>query len=100
MWDIADVEKFPYRPSDPEMMAKLMRFVSDCPSRPSEKPELAADGELQYDYRKKQVTKHSSVRSAEVPAKSETTTDEQGFHEAKDAINAEAHAMPMSKKTK
>ena len=27
MWDIADVEKFPYRPSDPDMMAKLMRFV-------------------------------------------------------------------------
>ena len=100
MWDIADVEKFPYRPSDPDTTAKLMRFVSDCPSRPSEKPELAADGELQYDYRKKQMTKHSPVRSAEVPAKSETTTDEQGFHEAKDAINAEAHAMPMSKKTK
>ena len=69
MWDIADVEKFPYRPSDPDMMAKLMRFVSDCPSRPSEKPELAADGELQYDYRKKQVTKHSLVRSPEVPVK-------------------------------
>ena len=30
----------------------------------------------------------------------ETTTDEQGFHEAKDAINAEDHAMPMSTKTK
>ena len=90
-WDI---------PSDPDMMAKLMRFVSDCPSRPSEKPELAADGELQYDYRKKQVAKRSLVRSPEVPANSETTTDEQGFHEAKDAINAEAHAMPMSKKTK
>ena len=70
-----------------------MRFVSDCPSRPSEKPELAADGELQYDYRKKQVTKHSVVRSSEVAAKSETTTDEQGFHEGKDAINSEAHAI-------
>ena len=100
MWDSADVEKFPYRPSDPDMMAKLRRFVSDCPSRPSEKPELAADGELQYDYRKKQVAKRSLVRSPEVPAKSETTTDEQGFHEAKDAINAEAYDMPMSKKTK
>ena len=74
------------------MMAKLMRFVPDCPSRPSEKPELAADGELQYDNSKMQVTKHSEVRSSEVAAKSETTTDEQGFHEAKDAINAEAHA--------
>ena len=73
------MEKFPYRPSDPDMMANLMRFVSDCPSRPSEKPELAADGELQYDY---------------------TTTDERGFHEAKDAINAEAHAMPKNTKTK
>ena len=52
MWEIAHVDKFPYRPSDPDMMAN---FVSDCP-RPSEKPELAADGELQYDYRKKQVT--------------------------------------------
>ena len=40
MWDVAGVEKFPYRTS-------------------SEKPELATDGELQYDYRKKQVTKHS-----------------------------------------
>ena len=100
IWEIADVEKFPYRPPDPGMMAKLMHFVSDCPSRPSEKPELAANGELQYDYRKKQVTKHSVVRSSEVAAKSETTTDEQGFHEAEDAINAEAHAMPMSKKTK
>ena len=100
IWEIADVEKFPYRTSDPDMMAKLMRFVSDCPSRPSEKPELAADGELQYGYRKKQVTKHSVVRSSDVAAKFETTTDEQGFHEAKDAINAEAHAMPMSTKTK
>ena len=100
IWEIAGVEKFPYRSSDPDMMAKLMRFVSDRLSRPSEKPELAADGELQYDYRKKQVTKHSVVRSSEVAAKSETTTDEQGFHEAKDAINAEAPAMPMSTKTK
>ena len=66
IWEIADVDKFPCRPSDPDVMAKLMRFVSDCPSRPSEKPELAADGKLQHDYRKKQVTKHSVVRSSEV----------------------------------
>ena len=91
---------FLYRPSDPDMMSKLLRFVSDCPSRPSDKPELAADRELQYDYRKNQVTKHSVVRSSEVAAKSETTTVVQGFHEAQDAINAEAHAMPKSKKTK
>ena len=31
IWEIADVAKFPYRSSDPDMMAKLMRFVSDCP---------------------------------------------------------------------
>ena len=31
------------------MMAKLMRSISDCPSRPNEEPELAADGELQHD---------------------------------------------------
>ena len=98
--EIADVETFPYRLSDLDMMEKLMRFVSDCPSRPSEQPELAADGELQYHYRKKQVTKHSVVRSSEVATKSGTTTDEQGFHEAKDSINSEAHAMPMSTKTK
>ena len=97
IWEIADVEKFP---SDPDMMSKLLRFVSDCPSQPSDKPELAADRELQYDYRKNQVTKHSVVRSSEVAAKSETTTVVQGFHEAKDAINAEAHAMPKSTKTK
>ena len=72
------MEKSPYRPSDPDMMAKLVRFVSDCPSRPNETPELAADGEVQYDYRKKQVTKHSVVRSSEFAAKSETTTDEEG----------------------
>ena len=77
-----------------------MRLVFHCLLRPSEKPELAADGELQHDYRKKQVTKHSVVRSSEVAAKSETTRDEHGFHEAKGAINAEAHAMPMSTKTK
>ena len=100
IWEIADVDKFPYRPSDPDMMAKLMRFVSDCPSRPSEKPELAADEGLQYDCRKKQVKKHSVVHSSEVAAKSETTTDEQGFHEAKDAIKSEARAMLMSTKTK
>ena len=100
IWEIADVGKFPHRPSDEDMMAKLMRFVSDCLSRPSEKPELAADVELQYDYHMKQVTKHSVVRSSEVAAKSETTTDEQGFHEAKDAINSEARAVPMSTKTK
>ena len=100
IWEIADVETFPYRLSDLDMMSKLMLFVSDCPSRPSERPELAADGELQYHYRKKQVTKHSVVRSSEVATKSGTTTDEQGFHEAKDAINSEAHAMPMSTKTK
>ena len=46
------------------------------------------------------MTKHSVVCSSEVAAKSETTTDEQGVHEAKDAINAEAYAMPMSTKTK
>ena len=46
------------------------------------------------------MTKHSVVRSSEVAAKSETTTDEQGFHEGKDAINSEAHALPMSTKTK
>ena len=100
IWEIADVEQFPYRPSDPDMMEKLMRFVSDCSSRPSEKPELAADGELQFNDRKKQVTKNSAVRSSEVAAKSETATSEQGFHDAKDAINAEEHAMPMSTKTK
>ena len=99
IWEVA-VEKFPHRPSDQDMVATLMRFESDCLSRPSEKPELAADEELQYDCRKKQVTKHSVARSSEVAAKSETTTDEQGFQEAKDAINAEARATLMSTKTK
>ena len=42
------------------------------------------------------TTKHSVVRSSEVAAKPETTTDEQEFHEAKDATYAET----MSKKTK
>ena len=36
IWEIADVDKFPCRPSDPHMMAKLMRFVSACSSRPCE----------------------------------------------------------------
>ena len=30
------------------------------------------------------MTKHSAIGSTEVAAKSKTTTDEQGFHEAKD----------------
>ena len=96
-WEVADVEKFP---SDPDMMSKLLRFVSDCPSQPSDKPELAADRELHHDYRKNQVMKHTVVRSPEVSAKSETTIVVQGFHEAKDAINAEAHAMPKKHKDK
>ena len=37
IWEIADVGKFP---SDPDMMSKLLRFVSDCPSRPSDKQNL------------------------------------------------------------
>ena len=46
------------------------------------------------------MTKHSVVLSSEVAAKSETTTNEEGFHEAIDAINSEAHALPMITKTK
>ena len=55
IWEIADVEKFP---SDPDMMSKLLRFVSDCPSQPSDKPELAADRELHHDYRSDVAKQH------------------------------------------
>eukprot|EP00974_Lingulodinium_polyedra_P063073 6086518-Lingulodinium_polyedra.AAC.1 len=55
IWEIADLEKFPYMPDSENMMAKLMKFVANVPSRPSEKPELASAGELQYDYSKRMV---------------------------------------------
>ena len=79
------------------MMAKLLSFVCDCPSK---KPELAAEGELHYNDRKKQVKRLSMVRASEITTKSETITDENGSHEAKDATNSEACALSKSSRTK
>ena len=80
IWEVADVEKFPYRPDDQGLMDQLLDFVSDCASRPSEKPALAAKGVLQYDYSKRLPEVHAATRKrkVEVCTEKEATAEEAG----------------------
>jgi len=97
---VADIEKFPYQPENKSLFEKLKLFVQGCATRPSEKPALAAAGELQYDYSKRLADLHSTTHSKSFTSEAAKECSQDEFVSVSSMLEDESERQPHTREGK
>ena len=100
IWEVADLEKYPYDPSNESSMALLTKFVEGCATRLSEKPSLASDGILRYDYSKRMLDLEQKQHSKGYEITGSREIDGTDFDQASAGIEKDFEGTPTLRKAK